>query len=60
MEAGKERLSSDTVSDATRQEVQEAAGGRAVITGAPSQRNGDPDAVGRRPYQRMSTLRVSG
>ena len=65
MEAGRERLSRDTVRDATRQEIQDlkrgerraqAAGSRAIPRGLPSEKNGHTNAPERRRYQRMSAV----
>ena len=65
MEAGKERLASDAVRDATQHEVKQlrrekrraqAAGGRSVTGGLPLQKNGHPDSLRRRRYQRVSAV----
>ena len=69
MEAGKERLTRDTVRDATQQEVTptqererraEVVGGGVVPGGVPSQKNGHTDAPRRRRYQRMSRCGEDG
>ena len=66
MEAGKERLSRDTVRDATAagdrgaqagERRAETARWRALTPGVPSEKNGHPDAGRRRRYRRMSALK---
>ena len=63
MEAGKERLTRDTVRDATRQEIEQLKRENGELkqlvadlslAGTPSQKNGYPDAGRRRRYQRMN------
>ena len=65
MEAGKERLTRDTLRDAAQQEVHqlkrerrraEAVGGGVVPGGASSEKNSHPDASRRHRYQRMSAV----
>ena len=63
MEAGKERLTRDTVRDATQREIQELKRANDEFTQLVAElslqvhrlkKNVGPDAGGRRPYQRMS------